>query len=143
MADQPVKNMEGVPCSEAEAAFRGLRIYSEIGDNAFAPTGEQYITFCSGGIKEEGKPVPVTGTRDLVIELFKKMAKDYIASKPAGSWLYWRAKPELRGTEDKYYVRARLLISDLPVIRYANERQKQIAEEELTLGLMNACLGGA
>jgi hypothetical protein len=90
------------------------------GKAGLAPTGEPFLSLCSGGFKEEGKFCPClcldaeTAIRSWRLALF-----EYAAQKPG--ILYWRHEPELVEEEGdgshKFWVYSRLLISDRPALR--------------------------
>lgn len=76
-----------------------LHVHPQTGKERDCPTGERYVTVCSGGVKLEGDPVPaLCATEELAIKLFKDALREYVQSrlseKPNGT-LYWRKPPEV------------------------------------------------
>ena len=89
---------------------RRWKPYPTIGDRAFAPTGEGYITMLSG---EQAWPTASAA----VIEWMRSIDA-YGKTKPKGAVLYWRIPPEIERDHRAmtWRVYSRLLISDKPVI---------------------------
>ena len=101
----------------AEARFEP---WPNIGETRCAPTGEPYVTLCSGGIKEEGAVVPMMCgcASEAYLEWIAAFA-EYGRGKSGR--LFWRQKPFLdTDTQEKWcLVRARLLISNKEPIEAA------------------------
>ena len=120
-------------CAELKSCFT----VAPVGNYNQAATGEPYVTFVSGGIKEEGCPVVCwCSSEDHAIRLWRdavhKYARQVHAHFPdpysaAGCIfkrpiiLYWRWPPQIErrklARDFFYVVYSRLLISDKPQIQ--------------------------
>lgn len=109
-----------------------------IEDWSLTPTGEPFLTFCSGGVREEGEHPPcLCYTQEGAVELWRLALMDYANRKPG--ILYWREMPKISnafespGDGDDVWLRqnadgeaviipmflvySRFLISDRPALR--------------------------
>ena len=131
---------------------RTIKVHSEIGTGATAPTGEPYVSLVSGGIKAEGERLPAYfSTPERAIVAWYDSALRYAQH---GNVLYWRELPSLESqqyapvdadgefakdtdlrkmmTITVYTVYSRLLVSDKPIIQPA-----RIEHEYAELGECN------
>jgi hypothetical protein len=113
-------------------------VHPEIGNNALSATGEEFIVILSGGMKEEGDPLPIIcSSPEIAIRMWLDAVLKYAESKHGT--LYWRIPPELESvtyvsenysqlpedTRDAWakhtywVVYSRFLISDKPQVRPA------------------------
>lgn len=104
-----------------------------------APTGEAYIEFCSGGVRDSDAKEPcLCATKEIAVATWRLAVLDYEAKRPGV--LYWRVKPELEAfkirvaainedtvgadeTEIRWYVYSRLIVSNKSVIRVVPKRR--------------------
>lgn len=84
---------------------------------AYAVTGEPYVTIRMAGVTKEGAGVahPVSPDIDGACDTFLERVKEYAAERGDGV-LYWRIAPEVLTFPAGFDVRARLLISNKPVL---------------------------
>lgn len=91
-----------------------------------APTGEEYLSLCSGGFKPEGVVVPcMCVNKDIAIGTWRAALFEYARVTPG--ILYWRTEPELCEEDEldethRFYVYSRLLISNKIVVRFSPKR---------------------
>jgi len=85
----------------------------EHGNTARAVTGEEFVTICGISVRAEGEHIESNRSPVLAVASFYHGVMDYIEKNGPGK-IYWRVMPELNYDPDdsKYWVRARLLISD-------------------------------
>ena len=128
---------------EAVKVLETIRpVWPEVGNCPFAPTGDEYVTIMSGGVKAEGENAPcLCSSPELATKLWLAAVLEYASNHQHGT-LYWRIRPESDGayfaacdntgdvifqtvkdrlafTNKRYVVYSRLLISDKPRIRPA------------------------
>ena len=78
---------------------------------SLAPTGEKFITMCSGGEKQEGEKFPDAYlTQELAVEAWLKCVSNMgsLIEKPV---VYWREEPILERITGGWIVYSRLIVS--------------------------------
>jgi hypothetical protein len=124
------------------------KVYPHTGNFKSAPTGENYLTFDSGGIKHEFESYYSFPNRSEAWRNFRANLKKY-KQNTVGT-LYWRLPPIMRSFQDDvgpgwydtitdeynnpvfggtvFTVRARLLISDKPIIQSHDWNENELKE---------------
>ena len=128
---------------EARSVVDQFFLVGPKGNDRLAPTGEEYIVICSGGIKSDYDLTPaLASTEALAVELWMRAVREYAAQFDRTTCtLYWRIVPEMDKayflsvdedgkfefeeelrksfTRVTYRVYSRMLISDKPQIQPA------------------------
>ena len=95
------------------AIHNRLREFTLDGVMKDAPNGEEYVTLCSGGIKNEGESTMTYSDIDKAINDYWESVARYIDSVKDANVVYWRARPGVVWDEngERCYVRSRLLVA--------------------------------
>jgi len=73
---------------------RGRDIYPDVGDYSLCPTGEPYLVFTCGGVKQDGERSKVfCTTAESAIQYWIAEFEKYAANHSGR--LYWRCRPEI------------------------------------------------
>lgn len=78
--------------------------------------GEAYVTLCSGGLKDEGAPLPgLFDTPEKATESYLYHFNIFVwnaIDDAEGATLIWRERPNVDGEDGMYYVYSRLVICE-------------------------------
>lgn len=108
-------------------------VYPIDGLCAFAPTGEQYITFTVAGVKEEGETDKgIKNSPESAVDGYINEMLFFIKySAPKKGILYWRKRPQLISDDTHYNVYSRFLISDKPLDKITKKKLRLYLTKEI------------
>jgi len=107
----------------------GVAFYPEVGNFAYCPTAESYLTVVSAGIKEEGSKAHLFQSEQGALIAWNRTIQRIIAGLDGELTVYWRKVPEMRffepaeGVYQRWTVYSRFRISNLKVVQSADYKQ--------------------
>ncbi|MBW1845549.1 MAG: hypothetical protein JRI94_00085 [Deltaproteobacteria bacterium] len=111
-----------------------VEFYPEVGNFAYCPTKESYLTVMSAGIKREGSKAELFQSEIGALVAWDNTIRKIISGLNGKLTVFWRKMPEMRffepfeGNYQRWTVYSRFRISNLKIVQSANYKDVNFKE---------------